>query len=445
MGCARNEVDSEELAGRLAAGGWRIVDADAEPDAVLVNTCGFISAAKRESIDMVLGLADTHPASRVVAAGCLAERYGSQLAESLPEAAAVVGFDRYDEIASVLDRIVAGEPIPAHEPVDRRRLLPVTPISRRPATVGTARRLTEGWSAPLKIASGCDRRCAFCAIPAFRGAFASRPDADVIDEVRVLMAAGKREIVIVAENTTSYGKDLAEGVDLATLLRRLDSAVRELADHPVRIRMTYLQPNELRPALIDAVADGASIAPYFDISFQHAHGAVLRRMRRPGSADSFLRLLERIRSAIPGAGIRSNFIVGFPGETAGEFAALEDFVAAAELDAVGVFAYSDEDGTEAREMGGKLGESEIRARADRLATLADGCAAARADVRIGERVQVLIDSVVGTGTGVGKAGHQGPEDGETKVTLGAPPRPGTFVSARVGSTSGVDLVAVEES
>src|SRR5215469_5489364 len=356
LGCARNEVDSEELAARLAAGGWTLRGEGEDAEVVLVNTCGFIQAAKQESIDELLAAADS--GAKVAAVGCLAERYGSELAGELPEAQ-VLSFDDYTDIATRLDDVLAGKRRPAHVARDRRRLLPVSPAERQmtreesmadlPPGIAPAsgprpvrRRLSGGVTAPLKIASGCDRRCSFCAIPAFRGAFVSRRPPELLAEARWLAADGVRELLLVSENSTSYGKDLGD-------LRLLETLLPELVkvDGVARVRVSYLQPAEVRPGLIDVMTSTPGVAPYFDLSFQHASGPVLRSMRRFGDRERFTDLVERVRQACPEAGIRSNFIVGFPGETAADLSELELFLSSARLDAIGIFGYSDEDGTEA--------------------------------------------------------------------------------------------------
>jgi ribosomal protein S12 methylthiotransferase len=447
LGCARNEVDSEELAGRLSGDGWSIVaDADAA-DVVLVNTCGFVAAAKKDSIDAVLEAAES--GRPVVAVGCLAERYGRDLAEALPEARAVLGFDAYPEIAQRVADVLAGRTVAAHLPTDRRRLLPLTP-TERPAVVDEVvvpghgwvprgrRRLDDGPVAYLKLASGCDRRCSFCAIPSFRGSFVSRPPSDVLAEARWLAASGARELVLVSENSTSYGKDLGHPQALEALLPRL----AEL-DGITRVRVTYLQPAELRPTLLRVIATTPGVTPYFDLSFQHASGPVLRRMRRFGSTGLFLDQLDQIRALTPTAGTRSNVIVGFPGETDADVDELERFLAAARLDAVGVFGYSDEDGTEAERMAGKLDEESVTKRVRRIHDVADELVDQRAAERIGETVEVLVDTVAASGELVGTAAHQGSDvDGVTRVRHGPRAvRRGEVVVARVVAAEGVDLIA----
>jgi ribosomal protein S12 methylthiotransferase RimO len=470
LGCARNEVDSEELAGRLAAEGFELVaDAD-DADAVLVNTCGFIEAAKRESVDALLSVGGTTHDGRhraVVAVGCMAERYGTELAAELPEADAVLGFDDYPDIAERLRVIVDGGTLTSHVPRDRRTLLPMAPTDRpgsavhvpghgAPGSSGDLsdelgslgpgwirRRITSGPVASLKIASGCDRRCAFCAIPSFRGSFVSRSRADVVAEARWLAGDGVRELVLVSENSTSYGKDLADPRALEDLLAELGSVAGI-----ERIRVSYLQPAEVRSGLVRTMLEAPRVANYFDLSFQHASAPLLRRMRRFGGTESFLELIGSIRSGAPQAGVRSNVIVGFPGETEADVEELIAFLGSAQMDAVGVFGYSDEDGTEAVVLDGKLDESEIRARVSEVSDVVDEVMAQRADQRIGHEVEVLVEHVDGM-SAEGRADHQGPEDGSTSVHLTPDLRgrvvPGSMLRARVVSTDGVDLQAVEVS
>jgi ribosomal protein S12 methylthiotransferase len=450
LGCARNEVDSEELAGRLEADGFLLVDDPADADTVVVNTCGFVEAAKKDSVDTLLSAADLKTTGRtrsVVAVGCLAERYGKDLAESLPEADAVLGFDDYPDIAARLRSIMAGETHPAHTPQDRRRLLPISPVERAVSTAAVPghasgpaslrRRLDGGPMAPLKLASGCDRRCSFCAIPAFRGSFVSRRPSDVVQEARWLATQDVRELFLVSENSTSYGKDLGDLRLLETLLPEL-TAIEGVE----RVRVSYLQPAETRPGLIEAIANTPGVAPYFDLSFQHASAGVLRRMRRFGDPDSFLGLLDRVRALAPEAGVRSNVIVGFPGETEDDLATLCDFLVAARMDVTGVFGYSDEDGTEAASYEGKLDEDEVRARAEHVTGLVEELNAQRAEERIGQVVHVLVESLE-DGVAEGRGTHQGPEvDGTTTLEeLPDGARIGDIVAALVVATDGVDLIA----
>jgi ribosomal protein S12 methylthiotransferase len=461
LGCARNEVDSEELAARLEADGWTLVTEPADADAVLVNTCGFVESAKKDSIDTLLAAADLRDSGRpqaVVAVGCLAERYGAELAASLPEADAVLGFDDYASIGDRLRTVLAGTPLVAHVPSDRRLLLPISPTDRPAAAAATSlpghgdlpaglapasgprvlrRRLEGGPTAPLKLASGCDRRCSFCAIPSFRGSFVSRRPSEVIDEARWLAGQGVREIVLVSENSSSYGKDLGDSRLLETLLPELAAV-----DGIERVRVSYLQPAETRPSLVETIARTPGVVPYFDLSFQHASAPVLRRMRRFGSTESFVELLDRARTLAPAAGARSNVIVGFPGETEEDLAELERFLVLARLDVVGVFGYSDEDGTEAATYDGKLGPEQVAERVDRVTRLVEELTAQRAEERLGEVVEVLVETVEADGRAEGRADHQGPEvDGSTSLTGRGPWRVGELVRAAVVGTEGVDLVA----
>jgi MiaB/RimO family radical SAM methylthiotransferase len=299
------------------------------------------------------------------------------------------------------------------------------------------RRLGGGPVAPLKIASGCDRRCSFCAIPAFRGAFVSRPAADLVAEAGWLAEHGARELFLVSENSTSYGKDLGD-------LRLLEKLLPQLAGVPgiVRVRVSYLQPAEVRPGLIEVMAATPGVAPYFDLSFQHASGTVLRSMRRFGDGDRFCALIDQIRALAPAAGIRSNFIVGFPGETPDDVEALRQFLIDARLDAIGVFGYSAEDGTEAAGLPGQLPEDEVADRVGDLADLADELMAQRAADRVGEDLDVLIDEDLGGGRYLGRGPHQAPEvDGTVEVTA-AGAAPGDLLRVRVTGSDGVDLTAV---
>ncbi|HEX3591028.1 MAG TPA: 30S ribosomal protein S12 methylthiotransferase RimO [Pseudonocardiaceae bacterium] len=449
LGCARNEVDSEELAGRLTEQGWAHVDDGEGADVVLVNTCGFVESAKKDSVDSLLAAADS--GAKVVAVGCLAERYGAELAESLPEAAAVLGFDHYATLDERLDDVVAGRPVESHKPVDRRTLLPITPI-QRPAAAEEVAVPGHGWGprvvrarldsspvAPLKIASGCDRRCAFCAIPSFRGAFVSRTPADVLAEAAWLAEHGVRELYLVSENSTSYGKDLPGAQDpLAALLPEL-AAVPGID----RVRVSYLQPAETRPTLVRAIATTPGVADYFDLSFQHASESVLRRMRRFGSTESFLDLIARVRELSPAAGIRTNVIVGFPGETEDDVDELATFLTEARLDAVGVFGYSDEDGTEAETLPGKVDADTIAERVARISALVEELTAQRAEDRVGETVDVLVERLADDENDcAGRAAHQAPEvDGECVFADGTDGLAvGDLMRCAVIDSAGVDLM-----
>lgn len=444
LGCSRNDVDSEELAGRLSADGWDLVTDGEQTDLVLVNTCGFIEQAKKDSIDTILEASELLAGTgKVVAVGCLAQRYGKELAAELPEADAILSFDDYADIGSTLRKVLAGESIAAHTPGDRRKLLPLSPVARQAASDEVAtpgmgphiyrQRLEATPWAPLKIASGCDRRCTFCAIPTFRGSFVSRDPGEIFEEAAWLGENGVRELLLVSENSTSYGKDLG---DLRLLEKLLPLLVQPEGIEWVRV--SYLQPAEMRPDLISVIANTPGLVPYFDLSFQHASNAVLRRMKRFGGTDSFLDLLSAIRMHNPLAGARTNVIVGFPGETEADLEELIAFIEGAQLDAVGVFAYSDEDGTAAVDLPDHLPEHEVQARFEAVSKVALRVSESSALRRIGQSVTVLIEEP----GNLGRAEHQGPEvDGNTTIVSEQEFKVGDFISAVVTATDGVDLLA----
>ena len=452
MGCARNEVDSEELAGRLAADGWTLVSDVEAAEVAVVNTCGFIESAKKDSIDALLeanSLKGHGKTRAVVAVGCMAERYGQELAKALPEADGILGFDDYQDISARLQSIVSGNAHTPHVPRDRRSLLPIAPADRPAArqeainesyasSLGAGgslfrKRLGNAPWAPLKIASGCDRRCSFCAIPYFRGSFISRKPTEIIEEGKWLAQNGVSELFLVSENTTSYGKDLGD-------LKLMEKILPEFAaiEGVERVRLSYLQPAEMRPSLLQAMIETEKIAPYFDLSFQHTSPTVLRRMRRFGDSEKFLHLISQIRALSPEAGIRSNFIVGFPGETQADFDELADFISAAKLDAIGIFGYSDEDNTEALELVDKVDEDVIRQRVESLSSLADEMVSLRASARIGENVRVLIEDKE---LQEGRAAHQGPEVDGTTSFIGSDFEVGQYIDAVIIDSMGAELVA----
>jgi ribosomal protein S12 methylthiotransferase RimO len=448
MGCARNEVDSEELAGRLAADGWTLVSDVEDAEVAVVNTCGFIESAKKDSIDALLEANSLkgHGTTRaVVAVGCMAERYGQELAKALPEADGILGFDDYQDISARLQSIVSGNAHTPHVPRDRRSLLPIAPADRPAArdeayasSLGAGgslfrKRLGNAPWAPLKIASGCDRRCSFCAIPYFRGSFISRKPTEIIEEGKWLAQNGVTELFLVSENTTSYGKDLGD-------LKLMEKILPEFAaiEGVERVRLSYLQPAEMRPSLLQAMIESEKVAPYFDLSFQHTSPTVLRRMRRFGDSEKFLHLINQIRALSPEAGIRSNFIVGFPGETQEDFDDLANFISAAKLDAIGIFGYSDEDNTEALDLSDKVDEDLIKSRVESLSSLADEMVSQRASARIGENVRVLIED---SELQEGRAAHQGPEVDGTTSFIGTNFEVGQYIDAVIIDSMGADLVA----
>jgi len=449
LGCARNETDSEELAARLAADGWILIADPAKAEIAVINTCGFIESAKKDSVDALLqahSLKGNGITKAVVAVGCMAERYGNELATALPEADAILGFDDYQDISTRLSTIIDGGKITAHTPKDRRALLPIAPSDRADkrdsdkskdiSPIGTVlrKRLDNAPIAPLKIASGCDRRCSFCAIPYFRGSFISRRPTEIIDEAKWLADSGVSELYLGSENTTSYGKDFGD-------LKLMEKLLPDLSkiDGIKRIRLSYLQPAEVRPSLLQAMVSVDKVVPYFDLSFQHANGDLLRSMRRFGDGEKFLHLITQIRALNPQSGIRSNFIVGFPGETDGQFMDLIEFLSQAQLDAIGIFGYSDEDKTEGKSLSNKVAPELITERVNELSTLVDELITQRAESRIGEKISVLIEDEAEQ---EGRAEHQGPDvDGSTFVKSRNKYRVGEYVDAVVSDVAGVDLIA----
>lgn len=410
LGCPKNQVDSDKLTGTMLADGLVPAAAPEGADLVVVNTCAFIDEARRESIDVILALADRKPAgAELVVTGCLAERYGDDLAQALPEADAVAGFG----VPVTLGPTRAGAamaPAPA---------LDLLNLPRPPAAAP--------W-AYVKVAEGCDRACGFCAIPSFRGRQRSRGFEAVVDEADGLAAAGVREIVLVAQDLAAYGRDQGRGE------RRIVGLVDTLARRVDRVRLLYLYPSDLTPALIDAIC--ATGVPYFDLSLQHASAPLLRRMRRWGGGDRFLRRIDGIRARQADAAFRSSFIVGYPGETEDDHDELLRFVAAADLDWAGFFAYSAEEGTYAAGLDGGVDAGLVADRLAELRELQDGITARRRDALVGSVVEVLVDA-----PGVARGHREAPEiDGI--VTVPEALAAGDLVKVRVEGAAGPDLDAV---
>ncbi|HET6835667.1 MAG TPA: 30S ribosomal protein S12 methylthiotransferase RimO [Acidimicrobiales bacterium] len=409
LGCPKNQVDSDKLTGTMLADGFVPAAAPEGADLVVVNTCAFIEEARQESVDVILDLAERkRAAAELVVTGCLAERYGADLAEALPEADAVTGFG----VPVTLGPTRGGgdAPIPAFDLLN----LP------RPAAAAP-------W-AYVKVAEGCDRACGFCAIPSFRGQQRSRSIASILTEVQGLADGGVREVVLVAQDLASYGRDQGRGQ------RRIVPLVEAVARRVDRVRLLYLYPSDLTDRLIDAIC--ATGVPYFDLSLQHASRPLLRRMRRWGDGDHFLGRIDDIRRRAPEAAFRSNFIVGYPGETENDHERLVSFVAAAGLDWCGFFAYSEEQGTYAAQLDGEVDAGLVRERLAELAELQDGITARRRDALIGSVVEVLVDA-----RGVARGHREAPEiDGIVSV----PPdlAVGELVKVMITGAAGPDLEAV---
>jgi len=408
LGCPKNQVDSDKLTGTMLADGLVPADAPESADLVVVNTCAFIEDARRESIDVVLALAERKPVgSELVVTGCLAERYGDDLAEALPEADAVAGFG----VPVTLGPTRAGSAAAAPS-------LDLLNLPRPPASAP--------W-AYVKVAEGCDRACGFCAIPSFRGKQRSRSFDSVLAEADDLAASGVREIVLVAQDLAAYGRDQGQGE------RRIVPLVEALSARVDRVRLLYLYPSDLNAGLIGAIC--ATGVPYFDLSLQHASAPLLRRMRRWGDGERFLRRIDQIRTREPDAAFRSSFIVGYPGETERDHDALLEFVTAADLDWAGFFAYSAEEGTYAADLDGEVDGELMSERLSELRELQDGITARRRDALIGTVAEVLVDE-----PGIGRSHREAPEiDGVISVPVGLPV--GDLVKVRIEGAAGPDLEA----
>jgi ribosomal protein S12 methylthiotransferase len=401
LGCPKNQVDSDKLVGTLVADGLTAAASPEDADVVVVNTCAFIDAARQESVDTILALDDARRAgSELIVTGCLAERYGDEISDAIPAVDRVAGFG----VPVTLSR----KAVPSLDLLNLPR-----PKSARP------------W-AYVKIAEGCDRNCGFCAIPSFRGKQRSRSVDEILREVDELDA---KEIVLVAQDLASYGKDV-EGMGAGSIV----PLVRAVASRVPRTRLLYLYPSDLSDELIDVVG-GVSGVPYYDLSLQHVSKPLLRRMRRWGDGERFLRRVEDIRARYPEAAFRSNFIVGYPGETEDDHDQLLRFVEAAQMDWVGFFTYSREDGTFAADLDGAVDEGLMKERLLELTELQDGITTARRRALVGERIEVLVD-----GPGVARSHRETPEiDGIVEVPLDL--APGAFATVTVRGAFGPDLEA----
>jgi ribosomal protein S12 methylthiotransferase len=419
LGCPKNAVDSDKVVASLMADGMVATSAPADADLVVVNTCAFIEAARQESIDTALALADVRkPGAKLVLTGCMAERYGRELAAALPEADAVVGFGGEGELAPVVLR--GRKPSGVRDLLELPRAVPDAP-----------------W-AYLKVAEGCDRACAFCAIPSFRGVQRSRTPQSIEAEARLLIDGGVAELVLVAQDLAWYGRDAGEPGSLAPLLRRLDKLA---ASGLQRVRLLYLYPSEVRDPLIATMFELPTVVPYFDLSLQHASPPLLRSMKRWGSGSRFLDIIGSIRAQEPVAAFRSSFIVGFPGETESDHDELLRFLTAAELDWAGFFAFSAEDGTAAVTLPDRVPADLMAERLRECAEVQDPITAAARDGLLGTEVEVLIDAIADDGSLIGRTHREAPEiDGVVYVRGASYARPGAIVTARVDSALGPDLV-----
>jgi ribosomal protein S12 methylthiotransferase len=436
LGCPKNLLDTEVMLGTLAGSGFALAEKLEDADVAVVNTCAFIESAREESVKAILDVAELREAGRLralVVAGCMPQRYGAELAKELPEVDAFVGTGAFQEIARVLDDALAGRGRGVYVEAGRTHLY----------DDASPRLLTgPGHSAYVKIAEGCDRVCTFCAIPGIRGRFQSRRLDSLVAEARALATAGVRELNLVAQDSTSWGKDLppVPGVGrpkLHDLVRALDAV-----DGIDWIRLLYVYPSAVTDALIEALAGAKRVLPYVDVPLQHASDRVLERMKRGTSGARQRELVARLRERIPALTLRTTFIVGFPGETEEDFAQLLDFVAESRFDRVGIFRYSDEDGTAAAALDGKVPRSVARERYRRLAKLQGGIQAEKLGGLVGSEAQVLVDTAIGAGRARGRLASQAPEIDGVVFLRGSGLAPGQLVPARItGVRGGVDLEA----
>ena len=428
LGCPKNLVDSEVMLGHLRRAGHELVAAPQEADVIVVNTCAFIDRAKQESIDTILEMArekETGRATRLVVTGCLAQRYEAELRQEIPEIDATLGTGQVDAILEA----VTGTPT-------------ATDLSQPPTWVYdhvSPRVLTTPpWLAYVKISEGCDYTCSFCIIPTLRGRHRSRRPDDIVAEAEALGAGGVRELVLVAQDSTRYGHDLGMRDGLALLLRRLGRV-----DGIRWIRVMYAYPATMTDGILEAIAGEPKVVKYVDMPLQHASDAVLKRMKRPTGRGNLLGMVERVRQRVPGVAFRTSVIVGFPGESNEEFAELLAFVEEARFDHLGVFTYSDEEGTTSFDLGGRVSARTKEWRRNRLLALQSRLSAARNRARVGERVEVLVE---GTHADTdlllrGRMSTQAPEvDGSVLINDGTA-EPGTFVACEVTEAHPYDLVA----
>jgi len=452
LGCPKNLVDGEVMLGLARQAGHELTPHAADADVIVVNTCAFIDRAKQESIDAILEMAElkkASPSRRLVVTGCLAERYRDELREQIPEIDALLGTGEVPEIVGALtgDASVRAPGVSpmvfhravrpnGHQPLGARTELPTYIYdAETPRVLATPRHY-----AYVKIAEGCDYKCAFCIIPRLRGQYRSRPAASIVAEARQLAEAGVRELILISQDTTFYGIDRSERGALARLLRELNAV-----DGLEWIRLLYLYPTTIDDAMLDAMAECEKVVKYIDLPLQHASDAVLKRMRRPGTRATYERLLGRIRSRVPGATLRTTFIVGFPGETDADVDELSSFLDAVQFDHVGIFTYSHEEGTAAETMDDDVPSRVKKARRDRLMRQQRRIVRAAQRRRVGDRVRLVVDGVSEEHELVlrGRLAGQAPEiDPQVFLTECDPSQllPGTFHDGEIVGARDYDLL-----
>jgi ribosomal protein S12 methylthiotransferase len=460
LGCPKNLVDSEVMLGLAQGHGHELTRDAADADVLVVNTCAFIDNAKQESIDTILEMAEqkkTGRCTKLIVTGCMAERYRNELLEQIPEIDAVLGTGEVPEIVNVLD---------THGPPGRAAgAMPIPLLRSDGSTVGPQVALASGRGvhdalptylydadtprllatprhyAYIKIAEGCDYACAFCIIPTLRGHYRSRPADSIVREAERLAAGGVKELLLISQDTTFYGVDRGERGALAALLRRLNRI-----DGLEWIRLLYLYPTTIGEDVIDAIGESEKVCRYIDLPLQHASDAVLRRMKRPGSRASYVRLLDRIRTRLPGVTLRTTLIVGFPGETSGDFKVLQDFIGEVEFDHVGVFTYSHEDGTSAYALADDVAADVKRDRQRRLMSQQKQIVIRAQRRLIGERIRLVVDGPAAEHELVlrARSAGQAPEiDPQIYLTECDPSEfsTGQFIEAEITGSQGYDLLA----
>ena len=428
LGCPKNLVDSEVMLGRLREAGYEVVPEVGDADVIVVNTCAFIDRAKQESIDTILEMArekESGRAKRLVVTGCLAQRYDADLRQEIPEIDATLGTGQVDAIVEA----VGG----AATVTDAAERLPTWIYEHTSPRVLS----TPSYMAYLKISEGCDYTCTFCIIPTLRGKHRSRAVDDIVREAEALAARGVREVVLVAQDSTRYGLDLGMRDGLATLLRRLGRV-----DGLRWIRVMYAYPSTVTEPILDAIASEEKVVKYIDIPLQHASEPVLKRMKRPTGRGNLLGLVEKMRERVPGLTLRTSFIVGFPGETEDDFVQLLQFVEAAQFDNVGVFTFSDEEGTASFDLDGRVDQATKEARKRKLMSLQKKISTRRNRKRVGERIEVLVEGVHEETDFLlkGRTPGQAPEiDGAFLINDGTA-EPGSFVTCEITEAHPYDLV-----
>lgn len=425
LGCSKNRVDAEEMLGLLQAHGHNIVTEEEKADIVVVNTCGFIEKAKQESIDEVLHYAKLKDAGKIkyiIMTGCLAQRYVKELKEEIPEVDAFVGVTAFQNIARTVEQLGKNDNIDIRDINDPCALnLP---------------RITNDYDvyAYLKIAEGCDNRCSYCAIPYIRGKFRSKPLDVVVNEAKELAARGKKEIIVVAQDITRYGQDLDGNINLKTLLQALSDI-----DGIEWIRMMYLNPTRVSCDFIDFVAENKKVLPYFDIPIQHINNRVLRLMNREADSQKIRDIFAYIKKRIPESSLRTTFISGFPGETEDESKEIVEFIKTANIENLGVFTFSEEEGTPAVDMDGKVSEETAQKRANRIMAQQKRIVSKLLKSRCGEELNVIIEGQNKNGKYYGRSYRQAPEiDGMVFVNSEKPLKAGDIVSVRITSTYNYD-------